>query len=435
MIAQALMGHFEEVFLDIQSISPGQSWRKVIDEAIASCRAVVSVIGPHWLGAGPEQGKRALDDPADIVRRELEVALELGVPVIPVLVDGAKIPARDELPESLSAIADLNAFVISPDAPDPSLSELAESMKSVRGFRTPGAPRDAPGDSVLDVPEPRPDQAPSTQSLNELMAKTGLKFIVGDDGVLRIPFEAPRAGEVVVYGREFSEADVHFFAVYLSETGWREKRSGELDRGLLQASFAATYVKAMVIDSQFLLAAEIPTSILTPSIAEGLVRALARLGDLQKGDMREEGTWDTVVQGAAYDQATYTDLNPDQLREETLATLSDAGLDPREMDGNSYLVKLDIVEDQPLNVAVRPHQLAVSLIAGFVEVRPKNKRSLRQLLEINGRANVAKVGIDNSGRLAFLYEVPHLLGPQLEQAKSQFTQLLVELINSNVVES
>jgi len=436
MIYEALTGRFEGVFADTETIRPGLSWRKVIEEAIGSCRAVVAVIGPDWLGATTAEGEPGLKDPADAVRRELEVALRRGVPIFPVLVGGAGMPAGDELPESLAAISEIQALTISEDVPDQDLRRLVELIESELGSQAPFAPGKAPDALAPDASRPEGDQVPSTRSLKELMDGTGLKFLAGDDGVLRVPFEALRAGEVVVYARELSEADLHFFAVYLPDAGRLGKwRGGDVDRGLLRMSFAATYIKAMVIDSRLLLAAEIPTSVVTPSIAEGVVRALARLGDLQKGDMRDEGTWRTVIEGATIDQATYTDLNLDRLREETLATLTGAGLDPQEIDESSYLVELDIVEGQPLKVAVRPHQLAVSLIAGFGNAKPKNKAALRQVLEINSRANIARVGIDHSGDLAFLYEVPHLLPPHLEHASVQFDQLLVELASSDVVES
>jgi TIR domain len=61
----------------------------------------VAVIGPEWVTAADEQGHRRLDDPHDEVRLAIQTALERGVPVIPVLVDRAKMPSQQQLPSEL----------------------------------------------------------------------------------------------------------------------------------------------------------------------------------------------------------------------------------------------------------------------------------------------------------------------------------------------
>jgi hypothetical protein len=66
------------------------------------------IIGPAWLEA-THNGRRRLDDPADFVRIEVELALKAGIEVIPVLVDGARMPGEKDLPKSISALAKLNA--------------------------------------------------------------------------------------------------------------------------------------------------------------------------------------------------------------------------------------------------------------------------------------------------------------------------------------
>jgi hypothetical protein len=103
------------VFRDTDSIHSGEHFPSLIAKTIASCDAVIVLIDPAWSDATDERGARRLDDAADWVRLEIETAFDKDVPVIPLLVHGAKPPARDMLPPSIRAIADLQAFSLRDD--------------------------------------------------------------------------------------------------------------------------------------------------------------------------------------------------------------------------------------------------------------------------------------------------------------------------------
>jgi hypothetical protein len=89
----ALVQHFgsEHVFMDVDKIEPGLSFRQEIDQALVQCDALLAVIGPRWLARG-KLGRRRLDDPDDLGRVEIATALERDIVVIPVLVDHARMP-------------------------------------------------------------------------------------------------------------------------------------------------------------------------------------------------------------------------------------------------------------------------------------------------------------------------------------------------------
>jgi TIR domain len=101
-----------QVFIDVDTIEPGVDFAEEISRAVATCKVLLAVIGPSWLTAGDEQGHRRLDDPDDIVRLEIEAALARDVRVIPILVEGAAIPGRQDLPESLAGLTRRNALFI-----------------------------------------------------------------------------------------------------------------------------------------------------------------------------------------------------------------------------------------------------------------------------------------------------------------------------------
>ena len=110
-----LEAHFgrDSLFMDIDTIPFGVDFRDYLDQAVGQCDILLAVIGQGWLEArhqkGPRQGQRRLEDPADFVAIEIGSALARKIPVIPVLVAGAVMPAEVQLPDCLRALAYRNA--------------------------------------------------------------------------------------------------------------------------------------------------------------------------------------------------------------------------------------------------------------------------------------------------------------------------------------
>lgn len=102
----------DEVFMDIDAIAPGEDFRKAIASTMQVSDTVLVVIGPSWVNARDEAGRRRLDDERDTHRTEVVAALEADVRVIPVLVGGAVMPAAPELPVPLQELAYRNAAVL-----------------------------------------------------------------------------------------------------------------------------------------------------------------------------------------------------------------------------------------------------------------------------------------------------------------------------------
>jgi hypothetical protein len=96
-----------QVFMDVDTIEPGLDWMLAIDRAVGQADLVLALIGTDWLA---ELNRRIAKEPDDPMRHELETALSREIRVIPVLVEGAKMPRADELPESLVPLTRRHAF-------------------------------------------------------------------------------------------------------------------------------------------------------------------------------------------------------------------------------------------------------------------------------------------------------------------------------------
>ncbi|WP_434450839.1 toll/interleukin-1 receptor domain-containing protein [Lentzea sp. E54] len=91
------------VFLDAESIAPGEDYVRRLLEGVRSSKVLLAVIGPRWFATDPA-GRRLIDDPNDWIRRELVTAFECGVTVIPVFTEGATPPRPDELPADIAQL-------------------------------------------------------------------------------------------------------------------------------------------------------------------------------------------------------------------------------------------------------------------------------------------------------------------------------------------
>lgn len=94
------------VFMDVDTIAPGSQWHPVVHQAAMDAEVMLVVIDQGWLDATDEAGRRRLDDPADIVRREIEIGLRKPARVVPILVDGAAMPQPASLPSTLRSLLD-----------------------------------------------------------------------------------------------------------------------------------------------------------------------------------------------------------------------------------------------------------------------------------------------------------------------------------------
>jgi tetratricopeptide (TPR) repeat protein len=117
------------LFMDVDSISLGVNFTKVLRNEVAKCDVLLAVIGPGWLSAGDEDGERRLDNPNDFVRIEISAALQRDIPVIPILLDGARMPKGDQLPDELSELTMRNGIEVRHASFHRDMDRLVHSLK------------------------------------------------------------------------------------------------------------------------------------------------------------------------------------------------------------------------------------------------------------------------------------------------------------------
>ncbi|MFD4915169.1 hypothetical protein ACFWNR_18360 [Streptomyces virginiae] len=98
-------------FRDNRSLPKGAQLPDLRSWLLASDVLLV-IMGRGWLTTADAKGRRCLDDEHDFVRKELALAFQCRLAVIPVLVDGAVMPAPSELPEDIAALAERQAFTL-----------------------------------------------------------------------------------------------------------------------------------------------------------------------------------------------------------------------------------------------------------------------------------------------------------------------------------
>jgi hypothetical protein len=117
--------------MDVDTIEPGQDFVMAIEEAVENCNALLVVIDPDWLDARDAEDRRRLDDEHDLVRLEVVAALERGVRVVPVLVQGATMPTAQVLPEPMTVLARRNASVLTNERWDTDIEPLLAALDKI----------------------------------------------------------------------------------------------------------------------------------------------------------------------------------------------------------------------------------------------------------------------------------------------------------------
>ena len=154
----------QRVFMDVLGIESGADFVRKLEAALDQCGVLLVLIGKRWAG-GDEQGGSRLQNPRDWVRIEVQTALRRGVKVIPVLLDGATMPAEASLPEELRPLVRLQAVDLRASRLDADVWDLVGAVMRSLGETWPPA---APGGPIYAI----------TSGIYALFAGASLLFLL-----------------------------------------------------------------------------------------------------------------------------------------------------------------------------------------------------------------------------------------------------------------
>lgn len=163
------------LFMDVDGIRLGVDFVKKLTQEVTSCDVLLAMIGPRWTDLRDERGNRRLDDPSDFVRIEISTALQRDITVIPILLDGTKIPRANLLPDDLKPLAVRHGLDLRNNSFHADLDRLVRELKE--------------------------------DSLTNAATSEGRRVSVGPPAPLSDP-TFPALGEVVAGVRKFSRARV-----------------------------------------------------------------------------------------------------------------------------------------------------------------------------------------------------------------------------------
>lgn len=127
-LEQALKGAYPSmhVFRDQSFLVPGQDFVDQLREEIDKTDVFLALIDKNWIGGKGKMSR--LHNRKDILRREVARAFNKDVIVIPVLLDGSRMPNRSDLPDELNTFSQLHAQNLSESGFDNDFGLLQSAM-------------------------------------------------------------------------------------------------------------------------------------------------------------------------------------------------------------------------------------------------------------------------------------------------------------------
>lgn len=489
------LGEGYGVFRDVDTLKDdiGLPWEERIELHLQRTDVMLILIGPAWLDELLR--RQEAEEEEDKVREEIRAALERpGVRLIPLLVRGAKMPGRKQLPEDVARLASYEALEIHDGFFQFTVEHLGKVIRGVAETKARRADEEqatkqaeeqagrdaeqkaraaaeeeaarkgaeeeearlkaaeeeaerqaavaerqaeqkikeaysAPPTIPTSTPAPAPATAPTWGNISDLLGATGLKFQEISPGTVAVPFHSERAENLVVMAKLLDKAVL--LGVMLPKPAKRADEAALFN--ILRVAYQVNYVKAVAYESEDLaFGCEIPLSVLTPDVAEGCIRSLSVLGDVNKKDMVDQDGWGQRQMLANHAQGTQFKVDAEESRKAIRRSAEERGFTVTTAGDENLLLEMPIMgaESPPLKVVGFLTERVTSLVAGFGDLQPKGDKVqyMRRLLELSRIADVAKIGLDSTGDVSLMYEVPKVTPDLLGDVIVQFLPLTLGLL-------
>ncbi len=132
-----LLLHFprHRLFIDEKGLDNAPDWLHELERQVADSVVMLALIGPGWADARGERGERRLDAREDFVRFEIGEAIRREIPLIPVRIDNAPMPAIAELPQDLWLMTRPQASLLRTESFEADAEIIAKRIKATLGKR------------------------------------------------------------------------------------------------------------------------------------------------------------------------------------------------------------------------------------------------------------------------------------------------------------
>lgn len=169
----------DRIFMDVDTLVVGVDFTRAIIAAVSGCGVLLALIGRNWLTITDGKRRRRIENPDDLVRIEIETALQRNIQVVPVLVDGAGLPRESDLPSSLRTLRGRQMFQLSYTGFESEISRLIEAL---RGFVTGRGRWNL--ELVADEGRKKTFRLSSDREAHDISVRTGLAYWeIGVDGI------------------------------------------------------------------------------------------------------------------------------------------------------------------------------------------------------------------------------------------------------------
>lgn len=132
-LRERLLKYFKnnELFLDIEGLGGGEDFVNALANTVSLADVMVVMIGQDWLKARNADGNLRLHQDDDFVRIEIASAIAQDKKILPVLLEGAQMPAAEDLPDDLKDLARRNAMELRLNRIDDDARVIAQALKKL----------------------------------------------------------------------------------------------------------------------------------------------------------------------------------------------------------------------------------------------------------------------------------------------------------------